>query len=91
MKAKFTVNPRHGDYKFWEKKECRQVIQFMRCDLSNLASDIKCYLEIRRVGISDEEIEWDRQLKEDWKSLMSEKCDRIAKAARLLDYNICGK
>ncbi len=57
MKDELTVNPRHGDYKSWEYKEYRHLIQSMRCDLSNLASDIKCYLEIRRVGISDEEIE----------------------------------
>ena len=70
MKGKIIVNPRHarpGESKSGEEKEFRQVIQFMRCDLSNLASDIKCYLEIRRVGITDKEIEEDRKIKGNYK------------------------
>ena len=67
MKDEFTVNPRHGDHKSREEKQFRQVIQFMRCDLSNLASDIKCYLEIGRAGITDKEIEEDRKIKGNYK------------------------
>ena len=51
----------------------------MTCQTSRLISSAT--LKSEGSGISDEEIEWDRQLKEDWESLMSEKCDRIAKAA----------
>ena len=39
----------------------------MRCDLSNLTSDIKCYLEIGRAGITDKEIEEDRKIKGNYK------------------------
>ena len=67
MKNESTVNRRHGDEKTREEKQFRQVIQFMRCDLLNLASDIACYMEIRRVGITDKEIEEDRKIKGNYK------------------------
>ena len=91
MKDESTVNPRHGDDKSREEKQFRQVIQFMRCDLSNLASDIKCYLEIRRVGITDNQIEEDRKIKEHWESRIGKECDKITEAVQFLRYNVLGK
>ena len=94
MKGKIIVNPRHarpGESKSGEEKEFRQVIMFMRCDLSNRASDIKCYREIRRAGITDKEIEEDRKIKEYWESRISFKCEVIAESAQFLRYNVLGK
>ena len=91
MKGKPTVNPRPGDYKSWEARECRQVIPFMRRELSNLESDIKCYLKIRRAGITDKQIEEDRKIKEYWESRISFKCEVIAESAQFLRYNVLGK
>ena len=91
MKDEFTINPHHGDHKILEDNNYRQMIHNMRCDLSNLASDMTSYLETMRVGRTEKETEEDMKIREYWESRVGQGFDRITDATEFLRYNFLGK